>query len=354
MSRRQELSPGPADDVVEGLRRALDAEIAPLVAGRPAVALAIFPNHWNIGDSAIWVGQLATLERLGARAAYVCSAGTYDREALARALPEGPILLSGGGNLGDVYPDERGLRAAILSDFPDREVVQLPQSVWFRSEARAEEMRRACGRHRRFTLLVRDPAALAAARDRLGLDARLVPDMAFGLPDLRPRRDPPARDVLWLLRRDTETRDRALRTAAAHACPGGVRDWTRPGLDVAGPAWRTFVRAWLLSRRIARAGARALAPGREQTARTFAELAALRLALGLRLLSRGRVVVTDRLHAAILALLAGIPHVALDNSNGKVLAFCRHWLPGHPRALTATSLGEAADSARRLLGPPGT
>ncbi|WP_276524270.1 polysaccharide pyruvyl transferase family protein, partial [Enterobacter hormaechei] len=43
-----------------------------------------------------------------------------------------------------------------------------------------------------------------------------------------------------------------------------------------------------------------------------------RVERGLRLLSRGERIVTDRLHGHILSLLLGIPHVVLDNDYGKL------------------------------------
>ena len=50
------------------------------------------------------------------------------------------------------------------------------------------------------------------------------------------------------------------------------------------------------------------------------------VASGAKLLSRGKVVVTDRLHAAVLARLIGRPVVALDNSYGKLSSAANAWL----------------------------
>jgi len=331
------------------LRRALDAALSPLLAGEPAAALAIFPNHWNVGDSAIWLGQLATLERLGVRTAYVCDARTYARDDLARALPEGPILLSGGGNFGDVYPHEQGLRERILDDFPDRRIVQLPQSVWFRSGAARDALYRRCGSHRRFVFIARDQVSFDDARERLAADVHLAPDMAFGLPDLRARRAAPTLEVLWLLRRDSEASDRAARREAVRRHGAAVRDWTRPGADVARATWAACARAFWLSWRLSRRAGRPPGGGGARTAREFATLAGLRLAYGLRLLSAGKVVVTDRLHGAILARLLDIPHVSLDSSNGKVRGYFERWGAGADLARWAASPPEAEAAARALL-----
>jgi pyruvyl transferase EpsO len=59
--------------------------------------------------------------------------------------------------------------------------------------------------------------------------------------------------------------------------------------------------------------------------RTYSPLARQRLARGLRILSAGEVVITDRLHGHILSLMLGIPHVILDNSYGKLSSFHEAW-----------------------------
>ena len=66
-----------------------------------------------------------------------------------------------------------------------------------------------------------------------------------------------------------------------------------------------------------------------------------RVARGCALLSSGRVVITDRLHAHILSLLLGIPHAVLDNSYGKLGRFLDQWLPGTAGVHRAESLRDA-------------
>jgi pyruvyl transferase EpsO len=60
-------------------------------------------------------------------------------------------------------------------------------------------------------------------------------------------------------------------------------------------------------------------------------------------------VVTDRLHAHLLALLLGIPHVVLDNSYGKLHHFIAAWTHESPLVHLATDPVMAQDTARVLL-----
>jgi pyruvyl transferase EpsO len=75
-----------------------------------------------------------------------------------------------------------------------------------------------------------------------------------------------------------------------------------------------------------------------------------RLRAGVRLLSRARVVVTDRLHGHVLCVLLGIPHVALDNSYGKVRSLLDTWTGGLPVVSRAESAERAVALARSLAG----
>jgi len=62
----------------------------------------------------------------------------------------------------------------------------------------------------------------------------------------------------------------------------------------------------------------------------FRNLAQNRLDRGVKLLSSAEFVITDRLHGHILCLLLGIPHIALDNSYGKLSGFISTWTKDCP------------------------
>src|SRR5207249_3440314 len=78
-----------------------------------------------------------------------------------------------------------------------------------------------------------------------------------------------------------------------------------------------------------------------------------RLLRGCCLLSKGCVVITDRLHGHILCLLLGIPHVLLDNNYGKVRWFYETWTRDCPLACWAASPPEALALAEAMLARRG-
>ena len=69
------------------------------------------------------------------------------------------------------------------------------------------------------------------------------------------------------------------------------------------------------------------------------------------MLSKGRAVITDRLHAHILCVLLGIPHVVLDNSYGKVRSFYDTWTSDCDLAYWSDSAAEALTIALALAKP---
>jgi len=327
------------------LQRKLDEALQPLVAGAPALALLDFPSFSNVGDSAIWLGTLATLRRLGAPApCYTCDVRTYHAPTLARRLGEGTILLNGGGNLGDLWDTHQHFRERVLADFPNNPIVQLPQSVHFTRSEPLERAQRAFARHPRFTLIVRDHESYTLASQVLEATTIVAPDAAFGL-SLRPPRTRPRHDVLWLKREDKEDRWAGVSTDASEPRVDWVDEERTPLIRLHDTVARNYARS------LEPSAARGTAPSvllRALLSASYPRLAQQRLDRGVRLLGRARVVVTDRLHGHILCLLLGQLHVVLDNSYQKLSRFMDTWSDSSPIALVATNPQHAGEIAREL------
>ena len=67
------------------------------------------------------------------------------------------------------------------------------------------------------------------------------------------------------------------------------------------------------------------------------------------MLSAGRVVMTDRLHGHVLALLMGIPHVVLPDATGKTRGFYEQWTSNSDLVQWADTQDEAIDRVRMIL-----
>jgi pyruvyl transferase EpsO len=297
--------------------------------GEAPFALVDFPDHANVGDSAIWVGTTAYFSAHRAREPrYVSSIDSFSEATLRASVPEGPIFVHGGGNFGDLWPRHQEFREHLLQRFPDREIIQLPQSIHFDDPARAEAAARAIARHGNFRLFVRDQPSYDFATARFDCEIALCPDMAIFIGTLE--RGAPDVDVFYLLRTDKE---RAVREDVGRASyTSRVGDWL------------VECRLSIETRRLLRL-VRAMGSGQWDRlalrAASYEAAARARVLRGCRLLSSGRVVITDRLHAHLLSLLLGIPHAVLDNSYGKLGRYLDAWTGGAAGVHRATSTEDA-------------
>lgn len=334
--------------LLDSLRRDCDKALAELVSPGAAVALVGFPNHWNAGDSAIWIGEQESLARLNCKIVYQCAWQDYNRHILEDLIEDNPILIHGGGNFGDLWPNHQVFRERIIADFPRNPIIQLPQSLCFTEEANLVRFQRLIASHPRLTFMLRDRISFEHARALFDAPSLLVPDMAFCLGS----QAPPSPDadsvvpVFWLSRTDKES-------AVNHVQETGLgclrQDWLEPG-EGDQPFWKEAER---LSLHIRHARARLsekflISAALADIAEAYEALARLRLRRGLWLLARGRVVVTDRLHGHILCLCLNRPHVLLDSYHRKVSAFHGTWTRESPITYWAASPVEALKSAREL------
>lgn len=297
--------------LIAGLEDRIETMLGQVLPDLSSFALVDFPKHDNVGDSAIWLGEVAYLAARGVRPSYVCTFGDYVAEELRRAVPEGPILIHGGGNFGDIWPAHQAFRETLLAQFPDRQIIQLPQSLHFGSEEALKRTAAAIERHGKFHLFVRDRRSYEIAVNAFDCPVELCPDSALYLgPLARPVK--PSTDLFCLMRTDRE-RNEASAAAMDFPPEAVIGDW---------------VRLRRHARTLNKVSSMPLNPFLSAMGRKyqfFNALANCQLRRGAQLLSSGRFVLTDRLHAHIIALLLQIPHVVLDNSYGKVSGFVEQW-----------------------------
>lgn len=317
-------------DLVSELQGKVHACLAEFFTGAP-FAVVDFPNIRNVGDSAIWLGEIEYLTRWHATSpSYVSEMSDYSASALRTRVPEGPIFIHGGGNFGDIWTGHQNFREQILREWRGRPVIQFPQSIHYSSEARADETARVIAAHGNFTLLVRDEESLEFATKRFDCRTLLCPDMALCIGAFQAPR--PEIPLLAMLREDREK-------ASPHdlrAFPElPVEDW------ITEPFWPIrLAKAFGVAHAL-----RSRDPLRLRLGK-FNAAARQRFQRGIRQIGRGRVIVTDRLHVHILSLLQGKPHAVLDNSYGKIARFMAAFSGGTRLAYRAQSLPDAVEWAR--------
>jgi pyruvyl transferase EpsO len=316
--------------LVDRLQEGVTTALRDALRGERKVAMVDFPRHRNVGDSAIWLGERAVLDRLGVTVAATTDKLSYSPRALRRRLGDrGVVLIHGGGNFGDLYPVHQQLRERVFADFRDRPIVQLPQSINFGDPAALERTRRLIADHGDVTLIVRDRTSEAFATEHFEATVVFAPDAAFGLGVLR-RPVAPEVDVARQARTDKEL-------AGDGGVPAGSFDW----LGAPSGAERRHELALEAAMALTSGGRGRTVPGstRAQLA-VYDRYARWNLGRGTRMLARGRTVVTDRLHGHVLCVLMDIPHVVVNDRYGKIEAFWDAWSHEAPRARFARSASD--------------
>lgn len=327
-------------------------------------ALINYPRHGNLGDHLIWAAQLHYLEQVRQLPVkYLASPDLYSHRILDRAVGDQPIVLSGGGQLGDQWPRLQDFIEYVVDRHRRNPIVIFPQSLYFQDRSRLQQAASILQRHPDLTLVLRDQVSFQFAQGHFsGCHLLLSPDMAFALPidELFPasqigRLSHPRPPWLALCRGDRE--------ASSTHWLSSLAPW-RGLLECTD--WLPLERHWiwgdrriLLSRHVA-TGVRELLqrrllmphralvrhhwlrglPSKWQQMAQSSSLNRLSLAMvhdACRQIAGRQLVITDRLHAVILASLLGVPCLAIDNHTGKIHNFLVTWSPWLPLAEPVTA-----------------
>jgi pyruvyl transferase EpsO len=310
-------------DIRTDLSRVIDTTVPPILGTQNHICVIDPPGHPNVGDSAILLGELDFLRRMYPAA----KVSFYDLNSYSsgadRFIDEASVLvLHGGGNFGDIWPHHHQFRHKILDRFRHKKIVQMPQSISFSDPAELTVTKRLIAAHPDFTFLIRDNKSLLFAAEAFECKSVLCPDMAFAMDPIV--RKTPSVDVFGLLRTDKEVaadHDQVKHFLKQSGLLYQTADWRNDsntltrridhklkGLTKRQPALTAPVRGLMLANR-----------------RRYAEQ---RVRYGVDLLSSGRIVVADRLHAHIMACLLDIPNLIFDSWDGKVSALYETWTAG--------------------------
>jgi pyruvyl transferase EpsO len=324
----------PQAALLAEMQEGIECALSPVVRPNENFALLDFPDHPNVGDSAIYLGALSYFEARGMSPDYVSTLWDCNWEVAGRIADRGTIYLNGGGNFGDLWPLHHEFREAVLQRFKGQRVIQLPQTIYFSSQKKLDRTARLISDHGSFTLLVRDHQSFEIASRSFDCTVGLCPDMAFHLklvPNPRPRVD-----LLLHLRRDKEA-------ATTYDIRAVMEQYDSVCLDWGSESFQFLLQRKAASRLmhiIKSAGDKRTSGWRHGYYRPLAEE---RLRRGRKLLEIGRTLVTDRMHGHIISLLLGLPHCVLDNSYGKTSSFISTWGTCVGNAHAARNLGEAVE-----------
>ncbi|MFS8147399.1 polysaccharide pyruvyl transferase family protein [Rhizobium sp. BR 249] len=302
--------------------------------GQPYIIIN-FPSNKDPGHHASWLGLAKVLiEVTGRFPSLTCSAS--ESIAAIKSTPgDAPIFICGCGDFGDAQTGRDDVRYRLMWKYPDRTIIQMPQTIRFANESLREYARHTIGRHRKFFCVTRDDRSFELAKANFDCDVEAGPDTAFGIETLKPFEADPLR-VLYVMQPPGE--DGAEIAKARAIVDGPLTDW------VNGPDSFSRMRKSSVVKSALRHGF----SRREMMAQHRQDVAARYVDYGVKILSGAQRIITNHLHGHILCLLLNKPHIAVARDGSDLHDFIASRTGDSPLVERATNAGEIFAAMSRL------
>eukprot|EP00761_Pharyngomonas_kirbyi_P000078 gb/GECH01000078.1/.p1 GENE.gb/GECH01000078.1/~~gb/GECH01000078.1/.p1 ORF type:complete len:385 (+),score=43.19 gb/GECH01000078.1/:1-1155(+) len=307
-----------------------------LTPGTQVSILFVNDKFHNCGDQALGVSTLLLLNELKVTIKYVhgtkqnLDAAIRDIKFSMPPSHNNAILITPGGNLGDVWGLEHDYMK-LVREFSDYRVIFLPQSIKFIRGHIQRDMQTIFNTHSDLTIFTRERTSQNICRQIFtNSQCLLAPDvtMMYGFIGRRQLEidqvEYGSSPILFLKRSDRE---------ATFRIPPTVQ--SNPDIQI-----DDFVSD--KSRKIMQPFVNAYTGDPFRYCQTIADM-------GFSMLSRGRVVISDRLHGHLMSLLMGIPHVVLSNNYHKVDGMLHTWTGNSPITYKANNVEQAVAIAYQVL-----
>jgi pyruvyl transferase EpsI len=285
------------------------------------VLVALAADYGNLGDVAITSAQEAFLRSClpGHEIIDFPISSTFTRmKALKRVMTSDDIVtIVGGGNMGDLHSTIEDCRRFVIEKFHRNRVVSFPQTIDFsRSPVGRRELRKTAEiyrKHRDLHLFARESVSYELMKKVFPCNyVHLVPDIVLSLDRAEPTRE--RQGVMLCMRNDNESAFSAKERSTFlcrifAALPDHLEIDTHLGRD---------------------------GLGIQEREEGFTKI--------LDSFKKARVVITDRLHGMIFAVITCTPCVVLQNNNHKIKSTYETWL----RPLGHIRLQETVDAEETL------
>lgn len=275
--------------------------------GKKNAFVFLSPDYGNIGDMAIDLAEQQFLrDNLNNyNVIPITVADTYRYlKSIRRQLGETDLIFFvGGGNFGDLYPKADFGRIYLVKYFLNYRICSLPQTMLFTTtkygQRRLTKTKKAFAKHSRLTLFARESVSYELMKKEFDCAVLFSPDIVFYLLEaIQDQNDLERKQVTLTFRHDEEKllsasqEKRVIDILKASTEKLVLRD-TAITNDVYLPGENAgYVEGILTSYR------------------------------------QSKLVVTDRLHGMIFAVITGTPCIVFSNSNHKILGTYTDWLKG--------------------------
>ncbi|HZK04743.1 MAG TPA: polysaccharide pyruvyl transferase family protein [Actinomycetaceae bacterium] len=280
----------------------------------PRAFVFLAADYGNIGDLAIAAAQREFLVRSlsGHHVVTVPISETIEviRSIRAQVQPGDLVTITGGGNMGSIYPGIEEMRQLVIRSFPNNRIVCFPQTLDWDGSPESERalagIARTYARHPDIHVYARESVTRAKLeelfRGRPNVTIGSAPDIVLGstAPETPSNSAERPAGVLLCLRSDRERvleSDRRAQLEAALVETGERLETT--DTDTGGWGLDESHRAQLLADKLGQ-------------------------------FRSSRLVVTDRLHGMILSFVVGTPCLVLPSANHKIRQTWTDWLSDQP------------------------
>ena len=329
------------DNLVNHLQNQARKILDSIIPNDAHIILLDYPNNTNVGDSLIWLGEIAYLKSRRLIPSYVCDIRNYNAGNIRKILNKNSIILMhGGGNFGTIWPEIHGFRLRVLQDFVGIPIIQLPQTIYFDDAEKIAEIAAAIKKQGNYHLLARCQKSYEFAQQYLNTQVYLCPDMAFFIGAVEPNQLPTV-DHFILSRTDQEKSATSIKSVLSdtHLSDVELADWLEPYWKERFLHRLEMHSTWLRAK---------LDPNNQMLLIVWNLLSKVRQQRGVILLSRGRIVISDRLHVHILCILMNKPHLLIDNTYGKISNFYHSWTFTHSSVIYVKDINLLRKSVAEL------
>lgn len=335
-----------------------------------------YPDYFNLGDHLIGLATVFYLtDILKTKINYVATIYNFSEELLEKKVGNAPIILQGGGNLGDLWSHHQLFRELIIEKYRDRPIIILPQCIYFANPENLNKAAAIFNAHPNLTLFVRDNYSYElACKHFSNCQVIKAPDMAFnlvGMP-LPTFKFNPKRPILYLCRDDREL-NQPFSPEALEIPNLVVQDWIDSSEwlyrgkfgELKEWYWRVpgsilFFREgwqrggfanpqeWLHRYKWERNHPYVGKFNTLYGSLTYGFSWSL-MHTGIYQLLQSSLVITNRLHAHLLSLVLGIPNILLPNSYYKNESFYNTWTYQIPSSRFIKEPSQVKVAAQELL-----
>ena len=262
--------------------------------------LLLSPQYLNYGDHLIARSELDFFGKKLKKPSLDINYTFFDLwdSKACRAVGKDDILwITGGGYIGDLWPESHNMVEKVIKRFPDNTIVFAPQTAFFtdKGSKTSDGFVRLVTSHGKCIFFSRDKKTHDTLNS-IGIESQLAPD--FGLlyrPDYNKL---PIKNkyVALCLRNDTE---KVITDCDIEEIRNALKSENLPLHNILMAKEHCEIPTWT---------------------RTFF------VRKKLEEYSAAKVVVTDRLHGMVFSAIAGVPCVALDNKSRKVSGLYEQWI----------------------------